>query len=254
MAAPPIPEVTAPPGWRAIEFISDLHLQPSEPATFEAWRRYLAATAADAIFILGDLFEAWPGDDVAQQPGFAADCVDVLSAATRLRPVFFMHGNRDFLVGDAFAQLTGVRLLADPSVLVFAGRRWLLSHGDALCLGDTEYLRFRAQVRDPAWQRDFLAQPLVQRQAVAQSLRAQSEDRKRAGAAYADVDAPSAAEWLRAADAGTLIHGHTHRPGEHELGKGLSRVVLTDWDLAARPPRGEALRLSDAGAQRIALS
>ena len=216
----------------------------------------MASTPADAVFILGDLFEAWPGDDVMNEPGFEADCAAVLREACARQPVFFLHGNRDFLVGEAFAAGTGVRLLADPTVLSFGGQRWLISHGDLLCLGDTDYLRFRQQVRAPGWQHEFLARPLGERQTVARQLRAQSEERKRRSAPYAtDVDAGEARAWLRAARAGTLIHGHTHKPAEHELGGGLQRIVLTDWDLAATAPRAEALRLSSDGAwQRLPLA
>lgn len=250
MALPTFAELTADPGWRCVDFISDLHLQQGEPGTFDAWRRYLASGPADAVFILGDLFEAWPGDDILDEPGFEADCAAVLRAACARQPVFFLHGNRDFLVGQALAAATGVRLLADPTVLGFGGRRWLVSHGDLLCVDDTEYLRFREQVRAPRWQRDFLARPLGERQAVARQLRAQSEERKRSGAPHADVDAGEARAWLRAARAGTLVHGHTHKPADHDLGDGLQRIVLTDWDLAAAPPRAEALRLSCGGAWR----
>src|SRR6187402_1460624 len=164
-ALPRFEELQAAPGWRTVECISDLHLQASEPATFEAWRAYMRTSAADAIFILGDLFEAWIGDDAAAEPGFAADCAAVLRDATQLRPVFFMHGNRDFLVGPGFMQACGTTLLQDPTVLGFAGRRWLLTHGDALCLDDTDYQRFRAQVRAPGWQQAFLARPLAERHA-----------------------------------------------------------------------------------------
>ena len=110
-------------------------------------------TPAGAVFSLGDLFEVWVGDDAALEPGFANDCAAVLKAAAALRPVFFMHGNRDFLVGDGLMQSCGVTLLDDPTVLGFAGQRWLLTHGDALCLDDEPYVRFREQVRAPAWQR-----------------------------------------------------------------------------------------------------
>lgn len=251
---PGFAELVAPPHWRTAEFISDLHLQPAEPATFEAWRRYMAATDADAVFVLGDLFEAWPGDDAAATPGFDADCAAVLRAAAGRRAVFFMHGNRDFLVGARMMQDTGATLLADPTVLVFNGRRWLLSHGDALCLGDTDYLRFRSEVRQPSWQQAFLAQPLAQRQAVARSLRQESEARKRSGVAYADVDLQAAQAWLAAADAQVLIHGHTHQPAEHALGEGRRRIVLSDWDASAQPPRLETLRLDAGGVRRVALA
>jgi UDP-2,3-diacylglucosamine hydrolase len=252
--APRVAELAAAPSWRSVDCISDLHLHPAEPATFAAWRAYLAATPADAVFILGDLFEAWPGDDVLAADPFAASCAAVLREASRQRPVFFLHGNRDFLVGDAFARATGVQLLADPTALAFAGRRWLFSHGDELCLGDTDYLAFRAQVRTPAWQAAFLARPLAERQAVAQSLRAESEQRKRTGAPYADVDRAAALSWLQAADAPVLVHGHTHRPADHVLDDAHRRIVLTDWDLGAVPPRAEALRLSPRGAVRIPLA
>lgn len=251
---PGFAELAAPPHWRTLEFISDLHLQSAEPATFEAWRKYMAGSLADAVFILGDLFEAWPGDDAASQPGFDAECAGVLRAAAQRRPVFFMHGNRDFLVGPRLMQATGMTLLVDPTVLDFGGSRWLLSHGDALCLADTEYLRFRDEVRQPAWQQAFLAKPLAERQAVARGLREQSEARKRGGVPYADVDAQVALAWLAAAGAQTLIHGHTHRPAEHALGEGRRRIVLSDWDAAARPPRMGALRLDAQGAHRIAVT
>lgn len=251
MAPPPVADLVAPPSWRRIALLSDLHLQDSEPATVGAWRRFMAAPDADAVFILGDLFEAWPGDDWLQVPGFAADCAQVLRDAAAQRPVFFLHGNRDFLVGEAFGRATGVQLLRDPTALAFAGTRWLLTHGDALCLDDVDYLRFRAQVRDAAWQATFLAQPLSQRLAIAQSLRAQSEARKRSGVPYADVDTPEALAWLAAADAPTLVHGHTHKPGEHALDATHRRIVLSDWDLDGHPPRGDVLVLSAAGAERV---
>jgi UDP-2,3-diacylglucosamine hydrolase len=250
-ALPRIEELQAAPAWRSIEFISDLHLQASEPETFEAWRRYMRDTSADAVFILGDLFDVWVGDDAAGEPGLAADCAAVLQAAAAHAAIFFMHGNRDFLVGPGFAQACRATLLHDPTVLGFAGRRWLLTHGDALCLGDTDYMKFRAEVRDPTWQRDFLARPLQQRNAIGSDLRRQSEERKGTGVAYAEVDAQAAGAWLQAADAQVLIHGHTHRPADHALDAGRSRIVLSDWDSRASPPRHQVLRLTAAGLQRV---
>jgi UDP-2,3-diacylglucosamine hydrolase len=251
-AVPPLQELQAPPHWRTADFISDLHLQASEPATFDAWRAYMRTTPADAVFILGDLFEVWVGDDAAGEPGFEADCAAVLRDAAGRLPVFFMHGNRDFLVGQGLMQAAHATLLDDPTALTFLGQRLLLTHGDALCLDDSAYLAFRAQVRSPAWQRDFLARPLAERKAIAQGLREQSEARKHTGVPYADVDRDEAASWLQAADARTMIHGHTHRPADHELGAGRRRIVLSDWDASAAPPRLQVLRVSDAGIQRIA--
>jgi UDP-2,3-diacylglucosamine hydrolase len=250
---PPFAQLQAPAAWRTIDFISDLHLQASEERTFAAWHSYMARTPADAVFILGDLFEVWVGDDAAAAPGFAAECAEVLRSTAERVAVFFMAGNRDFLVGRRFLEGCGTTLLPDPAVLAFEGRRWLLTHGDALCLGDTEYMQFRSQVRSPAWQREFLAKPLPQRQAIARALRQQSEQRKRAGADSADVDADAARDWLEAAGAQGLIHGHTHRPADHVLGKRGWRAVLSDWDAAAVPSRRQVLRLTAAGLQRIDL-
>ncbi|WP_431095730.1 UDP-2,3-diacylglucosamine diphosphatase [Polaromonas aquatica] len=255
-------ELLAPPSWRTVDFISDLHLQASEPATFAAWEHYLETTPADAVFILGDLFEVWVGDDAVGNDlldpaaGFDARCVQAMGDAASRLALFFMHGNRDFLVGQAVMDLCNTTLLADPTVLVFPAlteQRWLLSHGDALCLDDVDYMNFRRQVRSPEWQRAFLARPLAERQAIARGLREQSEARKQSGAQYADVDPQAARQWLQAANARTLIHGHTHKPAVHDLGGGVSRVVLSDWDLGATVPRAEVLRLTAGGMQRITL-
>jgi UDP-2,3-diacylglucosamine hydrolase len=255
-------ELLAPPSWRTVDFISDLHLQASDPATFAAWQHYLESTPADAVFILGDLFEVWVGDDAiggdlhSPAAGFDARCAQVMGNAAGRLALFFMHGNRDFLVGQGLMDLCNATLLQDPTVLVFpagSGRRWVLSHGDALCLGDVDYMAFRSQVRTDEWQRAFLAKPLAERQAIARGLREQSEARKKSGVQYADVDTEAARQWLQAAASHTLIHGHTHKPAVHDLGGGYSRVVLTDWDLAAPVPRAEVLRLTSAGLQRIAL-
>lgn len=257
-------ECIAPANWQAVDVISDLHLQAEEPETFNAWVAYLgrpASERADALFILGDLFEVWVGDDVLSPRAFPSvdhafwrACAAALRAYSAHAPVYFMPGNRDFLLGPAGLDACGMQGLSDPTVLVFLEQRWLLSHGDALCLADTDYMRFRAQVRDPAWQHAFLAQPLTQREAVARDLRTQSEAHKRTTgndpSLWADVDTPAACDWLRRADAATLIHGHTHRPATHDLGEGLQRVVLSDWDLRAQPPRGEVLRLDAQGLHR----
>ncbi len=162
-----------------------------------------------------------------------------------------MHGNRDFLLGAAFTKESGVTLLDDPCVLAFGNVRWLLSHGDALCLDDGDYQRFRTQVRSEAWQHDFLSRPLDQRQAIARGLRDASDARRHSGVVYGDVDAAAARAWLGNAGAATLIHGHTHRPADHDLGQGLRRVVLSDWDCAATPARAQVLRLSAQGLQRL---
>jgi UDP-2,3-diacylglucosamine hydrolase len=254
-AVPPWSVLQAPSAWRHIDFISDLHLQVSEPATFELWRSYMQHSLADAVFILGDLFEVWVGDDMATHPSpdtttpsFEASCAHVLKAAAQRLDLYFIHGNRDFLLGPTFAQTCGMALLNDPTVLQFGGERWLLSHGDALCLDDTDYMKFRAEVRTPEWQSQFLKQPLEQRQAVARTLRNSSESRKRTGVTYADLDTPATCGWLTATQSKTLIHGHTHRPADHTLPNGMRRIVLSDWDASGRPIRAEVLRLRLNGA------
>ena len=248
-----IPELMAAPTWRVIDFISDLHLQATDVATFNVWRQFMQTTPADAVFIMGDLFEVWVGDDALQSGSFELQCADAIRQTTARIPVFFMHGNRDFLVGSALMDLCTARLLDDPTVLVFEGRRWVLSHGDALCIDDLPYMRFRAQVRSPEWQQAFLAQPLQERQAIARGLRQQSEARKQSGAQYDDVNSQAARQLLQDAHALRLIHGHTHKPAEHDLGDGMRRVVLSDWDVDAQPARAEVLRLSIDGLQRITL-
>ncbi len=252
MATPPlsqpVPCVRGSNHWQRVDFISDLHLDVHEPATFEAWAHYMAHTPANALFILGDLFEVWVGDDT--QDPFAHQCMAVLKATALRMPVHFMCGNRDFLVGTALLKATGMHGLNDPTVLdLGCAQRFLLSHGDALCLDDHDYLAFRAQVRHPDWQTGFLAQPLSERQAYARSIRQQSEARKQTHTDYADVNADAAIAWLKATDAQVLLHGHTHRPATHDLGGGMSRWVLSDWHAASQPPRLEVLSWERHNAQ-----
>ena len=244
-------ELMAAPTWRTIDFISDLHLQAAQAATFDVWQQYMQNTPADAVVILGDLFEVWVGDDALLSGSFESQCADVISQTAARIPVFFMHGNRDFLVGSALMNRCNARLLDDPTVLMFDDQRWLLSHGDALCIDDLPYMQFRAQVRSPEWQQAFLVKPLAERQAIARGLRQQSEAKKQMAAVYADVDPDATRQWLLAAQAPTLIHGHTHQPATHDLGDGMRRVVLSDWDADAEPARAEVLRLTAGGLQRI---
>jgi UDP-2,3-diacylglucosamine hydrolase len=238
-------ELPAPSRWRTVDFISDLHLQVDEPRTHAAWARYLSRTPADAIFMLGDVFEVWVGDDVLDTAdSFEADCARTMRQASQRLDLFVMHGNRDFLMGDELMARCGATLLPDPCCLVAGNERWLLSHGDALCVDDLDYQRFRTQVRSPQWQGEFLAKPLLARQAIARQLRHQSEARKTTDVSYADVDTAMALDWLKAFSCTHLIHGHTHRPGHHMLAPGYERTVLSDWDMSATPPRAEILRLT----------
>lgn len=245
-------ELPAPPDWAAVDFISDLHLQASQLPTFHAWQHYMQTTPADAVFILGDLFEVWVGDDALQPGSFEEQCALIIRQTASRVPTFFMHGNRDFLVGPALMTACHSQLLDDPTTLLFNNQRFVLSHGDALCIDDAAYMAFRQLVRSPAWQQVFLAKPLAERQSIARGLRAQSEAAKQPTHDLVDVNAGAACQLLHLAHAQTLIHGHTHKPGAHVLPGLLQRVVLSDWDASAMPPRAEVLRLSSAGLQRIA--
>jgi UDP-2,3-diacylglucosamine hydrolase len=239
-------KVDAPQGWRRIDFISDLHLASDTALGFEVWRDYLLNSNADAIFILGDLFEAWVGDD-ARHGGFEAEGAAVLSHAATLRALFFMVGNRDFLLGAEMLADCGVTGLYDPCVLEAFGERVLLTHGDAWCIDDVAYQRFRVQVRSPAWQSQVLARPLSERQLMAQAMRSESDRAagKLEGTGF-DVDASTALRVMAEHGATTLVHGHTHRPGSSELAPDVVRHVLSDWDLdhPDAPPRAEVLRWS----------
>ena len=255
MPSPDLPEWQAQADWRRIDLLSDVHLQADMPRTFEAWRRHMLGSPADAVLILGDLFEVWVGDDAAQD-GFEADCVAVLREASRHKALAFLPGNRDFLVGRALQADLGITALADPSVLLAFGRRWLLSHGDALCLADTDYQRFRAVVRSDQWQAQFLALPLAERQAQARAMRDASSAHQATLSPdrWSDVDDAAAAQWLQAAQADTLVHGHTHRPARHRLPGGRIRQVLGDWDLDSDRPRATILQLDAGGLHPLDLA
>ncbi len=244
--------VAARAHWRSVDFISDLHLHAGDLQTVQAWQDYLCNTTAQALFILGDLFDVWVGDDVltsdgdkaTSDQGFESRCAHALQRAGAHLDLFFLCGNRDFLLGNTCLQACAMQGLDDPCLLQLGGQRWLLSHGDALCLDDLDYQQFRGLVRSPSWQAQFLAQPLAERQETARRLRAQSEQHKRANPAPSVVDARATQQWLSDANATTLIHGHTHQPADHDLAQGLRRIVLSDWDLGATPQRAQVLRLS----------
>ncbi|HKJ09627.1 MAG TPA: UDP-2,3-diacylglucosamine diphosphatase [Gammaproteobacteria bacterium] len=218
----------------ATVFISDLHLDPERPVITELFLDFLAGPArgCDALYILGDLFEAWVGDDddsPTLQPVLEAlaDCT-----GTGL-PVSVMTGNRDFLIGEGFTARTGCRLLPDPSVVDLYGEPTLLMHGDTLCTDDLEYQQFRRLVRDPAWQRQFLAKPLEERRHMAAGLRETSRQRTAHKTVdIMDVNHEAVLSALREHHVRRLIHGHTHRPATHELtvdGAPATRIVLGDW-------------------------
>ncbi len=219
-------------------FVSDLHLCPTRPAMVRLFLDFLAdqAMTADALYILGDMFDYWAGDDELADPDdpFAASIAGALKAlGDRGTRLFFITGNRDFLAGDGFARATGMTPLEEPHLATIAGVPTLLLHGDTLCSDDTAYQEFRREVRRPAWREAFLARPLPERRAQIAALRARSEQAKLGkSAAIMDVNAGAVAELLRAYGYPRLIHGHTHRPGYHEhlVDTHLcQRWVLGDW-------------------------
>jgi UDP-2,3-diacylglucosamine hydrolase len=236
----------------AVDFISDIHLNEGLPQTFAAWSDYLRRTHAGAVFILGDLFEVWVGDDMGEL-GFEASCLAVLAESAARRPTWVQHGNRDFLLGERFARSTGVRLLPDPTAVHAFGQTVLATHGDALCIADLPYQVFREHVRSPAWQQQLLAQPLKARLDLAARMRAASRAQRDEPVTYADADPALADAWLAASGAATLVHGHTHRPGSGPHG-GHVRHVLSDWDLDTpllELRRAEVLRWTAAGFERL---
>ena len=222
-------------------FVSDLHLDPARPEITALFLRFLQreAASADALYILGDLFEAWVGDDDPSSTGQqVADGLRRLADAGV--PVYFVHGNRDFLVGQDYAGRAGMRILPDPAVVSLYGEPVLVMHGDLLCTDDHAYQAFRAQTRDPHWQAMFLAQPLAARQAFAAQARQASMSRQQdmidgdraSFEAVTDVNPQAVEATLARFGVATLVHGHTHRPAMHAVRIGDRegrRIVLGDW-------------------------
>lgn len=237
-------------------FISDLHLQVSHPRTVEAFLAFLAQRAAHAerLYLLGDIFEYWAGDDDLADPFNAHIASAIRAVADAGTAAYWIAGNRDFLVGAAFAQAAGLQLLQEPHVIEAGARRLALVHGDAQCTLDIKYMAFRAQVRQPAWQAQFLGMPLAQRKAIIAGLREGSRE-AHAGKTYEIMDVtPDAIDAVFAATgADVIIHGHTHRPAVHEHGQRL-RYVLPDWELDDSPARGGWITLhADGGIVRHGL-
>jgi len=222
-----------------LTFISDLHLSPAVPgitALFEAFLASLPERQISSLYILGDFFDHWVGDDDCSAPYNARIIAALRQVADQGIELNLLHGNRDFLLGQDFALAAGLRLLPDPYVLSVVTWQFVLSHGDALCTDDRDYQAFRAQVRGPAWQSEFLSKPLAERKAIAAALRQRSEAikaEKRDGADYLmDVNEATVEDFLRDNGYATLIHGHTHRPDRHDHivdGIHCERWVLSDW-------------------------
>lgn len=237
-------------------FVSDLHLQEDMPRTMQAFFTFLQEQAPRAaqLYLLGDIFEAWVGDDDIDDPCHRRMADAIRYLGKQGTEVFWMAGNRDFLVGERFAQAAGMTLLDDPFVTTIAGRSLVLTHGDAWCTDDTAYMQFREQVRQPEWQKNFLALPLAQRKKIAEELRAGSREAQK-GKSYAitDVNDQAITDLFDRTAATVMIHGHTHRPAmhRHRIGEATHlRYVLSDWDLDHGTPRGDWLSIDHDGTIR----
>ncbi|MGH8751184.1 MAG: UDP-2,3-diacylglucosamine diphosphatase [Burkholderiales bacterium] len=235
-------------------FISDLHLCLSRPHINRIFFTFMQSIAprAQALYALGDLFEYWAGDDDLGD-AFNTQVITAFRELTQQGvPLYIMHGNRDFLMGGELVRACGAKLLPDPSLIDLYGTPTLLMHGDTLCTDDTAYQTFRAQVRTPVWQKDFLAQPLAARKAVIEKARAQSElDKSQKSETIMDVNPGTVEIVLREHGYPRLIHGHTHRPARHQHmvdGKNCERWVLSDWYR-----HGEVLRCDESGCGVIKL-
>ncbi len=232
-------------------FISDLHLDPSRAAVVAQFERFLGEVApgADALYILGDLFEYWVGDDGLALPFPRRIAARLHETAARV-PVRFMHGNRDFLAGARFARESGAQLISDPSVVDLYGTKALLLHGDTLCTDDARYQAFRTRVRDPAWQETTLALPIAERLVLANRMRAESEGTKQASPSdIMDVSEEAVARAFTDSGCEVMIHGHTHRPARHLYrvgGRERVRWVLPDWYES-----GGYLEASDTGIRAV---
>ena len=215
-------------------FVSDVHLDAAAPQATDQFVDFLSAeaAAAEALYILGDLFEAWVGDD-DEEPANERVCHALRTLTGRGVACFALHGNRDFLLGPGFCERSGCRLLTDPVIAQLDGERVLLTHGDALCTDDHPYQELRSIVREPAWQQRFLALPRAHRELLADEARAGSRRHTaRTVPRIMDVNAAAVTAALRAAQVRRMIHGHTHRPGVHDLevdGEPAQRIVLGAW-------------------------
>jgi UDP-2,3-diacylglucosamine hydrolase len=247
---------------RPLFFISDLHLSSAIPNTVAAFEHFIEVTAneADSVFILGDLFEFWVGDDVLdpsvdnERGSFARRMTALMhTLSARGIALYVMHGNRDFLLGKRFMKAAGAMPLPDPFVITAFGNRMVVAHGDALCTDDPAYQRFRRFARNPLAQRVFLSLPLTTRLAIAGRMRSTSEDgRMRPASAKYDVTRAAVADLFASTATHTIIHGHTHLPARHQEANGI-RWVMPDWDLDHGVARGGYLRIDATGIRALPL-
>ncbi len=234
--------------------ISDLHLEAERPDIGDQFIEFLQtdATEAEALYILGDLFEAWVGDD-DPNAHYAIIKMAIRKLADSGIPVFFMHGNRDFMIGRKFANETGVEILKDPYPVKMYGQKALLSHGDAMCTDDVQYQRVRSMTRDPDWQESMLAKPLKERLRIAQEARRQSLERTlKLNMDIMDVNQGAVMRTINKYHVDVLLHGHTHRPDIHTVNLGnrtAKRIVLGDWY-----QNGSVLHCDTQGCELLAIS
>ena len=247
--------------------ISDLHLTPSMPLTAQRFFDFCEkeATKVEAVFILGDLFEYWVGDDAAASSPFQQEVQRTIANLSTKVQTYYLHGNRDFLIGKSFLKRTGMTLLADPTAVEIASHKWVLAHGDALCTADIAYQTFRNWVRKPWVQKIFLNLPVNWRKGVAQQLRTNShgqypsQQRSASHQRKMDVTREACAAILSDQTGDRLIHGHTHLPAHHEESLGAQswqRWVLSDWDLdhpESLRPKASALLIDSAGVRYLDL-
>ncbi len=247
--------------------ISDLHLTPSMPLTAQRFFDFCEKDApkVEAVFILGDLFEYWVGDDASASSPFQQEVQRAIANLSTKVKTYYIHGNRDFLIGKSFIKKTGMTLLPDPSVVELASHKWVLAHGDALCTADLGYQVFRSWVRKPWVQKLFLTLPLNWRKGVAQHLRSnshsqyQTQHRSAASQLKMDVTREACAAVMKDQSGDRLIHGHTHLPAHHKEStdtQAWQRWVLSDWDLdhpESLHPRASALLIDSAGARYLDL-
>lgn len=248
-ATPPCAEAAS----RVALFVSDVHLQAQTPRTTQAFFDFLDRHARQArqVYLLGDLFEYWAGDDDLTSPFNVRVVAQLRSLTAAGIEVFWMAGNRDFLLGNGFAQATGARYLPDPTVVTIGGKCLVLAHGDAECTDDVDYQRFRAQVRDAHWQQTFLTQPLAQRLATIAQMRAGSRAaQQNKTTEIMDVNDAAIASLFARTGTTLMIHGHTHRPALHRHvidGVEQLRYVLPDWEGETVPARGGGIAIDALG-------
>jgi len=258
------------PQYSSALLISDIHLTPSMPLTAQRFFDFCEKDApkVEAVFILGDLFEYWVGDDTSLSSPFQQEVLSALASLSAKTKTYYVHGNRDFLIGSGFLKKTGMTLLPDPSLIDIAGQKYLICHGDSLCTADIGYQVFRGIVRKPWIQKLFLSMPLSWRRSIANSLRSNSHNQYQYSASKSstlnnvrtNVTLEACAAVMKEWSMNRLIHGHTHLPAHHheEMGQQRwQRWVLSDWDLdhpVRTAPRASALDINSQGARYIDLS